>query len=568
MGVQGLAGLVKNSAVLEGLEFGNSHVVIDGPNLYYSLYVNCEPKLDQRHGGDYSAFRDEVGQFFDNLKDCDIKPLVILDGGSEAKKEETIMSRLTDKLKNAKSISESKSDHSKIIIPPLVKDVFIQILKEKQIELEVCFGEADLTAALRANQRKCPVLSNDSDFYIFNLQEGFLPLNNFNWKDVRNQRIPAKLYRISKFCSKFKVDPNLMPVFAAVSGNDFSRLEDNGNFVKTYPVREQTYWKEARQKAILGFLGTLNGKTSEEAVRGALRQVGKPEQDIKPFQDSVESYTLREPPVLELPQWIIEAVRTGELTSFVTTVLTEKKMTLPPLVEDFSQPSSYKAALQIRRYFYGLLVGTETCTEYDREDPGPGPGPGPVVRANRVMLVIYVMINQISLQASMHLRQNILFEALKVSTERSSTENVPDHLKLPFRVTQFWFEYRQQNHPGPVNQFCLQALLLGFLPDQPGAQLMHHHVFAAGGAFKREMDGLKAKAGPLQLDVTHAFSQWQCCMRQSLYLNQLLKFPLQEPQYSRKKKKKKKENVTTQSIHTIQWYDRRDQLLQYKNTKN
>lgn len=373
MGVQGLNSLVSESNILKKSYFSKSHIVIDGPNLYYYLYCNCKPDLDFSHGGDYSGFKDKVCEFFDTLKRCNITPLVILDGRSAPEKDETILSRQQKKLEQAKLISESRPDRSTSIIPPLVKDVFIQTLKDRQVELEQCFGEADQTTALRANQKKCPVLSMDSDFFIFNLEEGFLPLGNFEWGNVtENQTIPAKLYTVSEFQKHFKLSINLMPVFAALSGNDYSGLKDKEKFVNKY-FKEKPSTKTVL-KAIIWFLRTLNNVTIEEAMREALSFAGEPPKNMQVFLDSVQSYntnikTLFDP--YDLPPWIKTAVLRGELTSFVTMVCT-KKMILTPLVEDFSQPSSYGAALRIRQFFYGLLLGDETCTEYDREGEKAG----------------------------------------------------------------------------------------------------------------------------------------------------------------------------------------------------
>ncbi|XP_008400851.1 protein asteroid homolog 1-like [Poecilia reticulata] len=383
MGVTGMKTLVAESDILEDVGFKDSAVIIDGPSLYYSLYFNSKPKLDQQHGGDYSAFRDLVCQFFSSLKSCNVKPLVLLDGGAEPVKNKTVGNRLKDKLQKAKKLSESMAGERDNILPPLVKDVFIQVLQELQVEIQQCFGEADLTAALRANERKCPVLSNDSDFYIFNVQEGFLSIDGFQWETVTQGAIPAQRYRVSQFCRCFNVDEDHMPVFAALSGNDYSYLgkEDGKKFIEKYPEAQQpggsfTPSKGASkdgsltgiQRAILRFLGEFRGKTPEEAVTAALQLVGRSTQeDIKLFLNSAQQYVLKEPPRPNLPQWVIQEIQRASLTSFVTSVVTQKSMTLTPLVEDFSQPSSYSASLRIRQFFYGLLLGTEPCTEYDRE---------------------------------------------------------------------------------------------------------------------------------------------------------------------------------------------------------
>ncbi|MEQ2266140.1 hypothetical protein XENORESO_019115 [Xenotaenia resolanae] len=131
------------------------------------------------------------------------------------------------------------------------------------------------------------------------------------------------------------------------------------------------------------------------------------------------------------------------------------------------------------------------------------------------------LMDLVPIQAPEDLRRNVLYEALRCS--RSDTESIPDRLKLPLCVTRFWFQYRQQNHPDhQTNMSCLQALILGFVYGEADAD----------PEFKARMDGLEPGGSRLNLDVAHAFSQWQNCMRQSLHLNQLLSFPLPEPQCS------------------------------------
>ncbi|KAM4720527.1 single-strand DNA endonuclease ASTE1-like [Anableps anableps] len=521
MGIKGMKTLVENSNILEDVSFKDSSVIIDGPSLYYSLYFKSKPKLDQQHGGDYSAFRELVHSFFTSLERCNITPLVVLDGGAEPVKGNTVGDRLKDKLQKAKRISESKAGEWDNILPPLVKDVFIQILQELHVEVQQCFGEADLIAALTANERKCPVLSNDSDFYVFDVQEGYLPIDGFQWEHETQGAIPARHYKISQFCRHFNVDRNHMPIFAALSGNDYSQLEkeDSKKLTRRYlEAQEPGSSSPGQQRVILWFLGGFRGRTTEEAVRAALQLVGRSkEEEIKHFLDSSQQYALMEPPRPNLPEWVIHQVHRGKLTSFVTSIVIQKSMMLTPLVEDFSQPSSYNASLRIRQFFYGLLVGTERCREYDREG-------AEAVRPKEVAPVLpgvkpedlkKLELNHLN-EAPEDLRRTVLSEALRCSN--SDIEHLTDQLKLPLCVTRFWFQYRQQNHPGSLNRSCLQALVLGFV---------------YGEADAGEMDGLKPGRHPLQPGAAHAFSQWQNCMRQSLHLNQLLSFPLQEPQCSR-----------------------------------
>uniref|UniRef100_A0A096LQR9 Asteroid domain-containing protein n=1 Tax=Poecilia formosa TaxID=48698 RepID=A0A096LQR9_POEFO len=539
MGVKGMKTLVKESGTLEDVGFKNSAVVIDGPNLYYSLYFNSKPKLDQQHGGDYSAFRGLVCQFFSSLKSCNIKPLVLLDGGAEPIKNKTVETRLKDKLQKAKRLSESRAGEWDNILPPLVKDVFIQVLQELQVEIQQCFGEADLTAALKANEKKCPVLSNDSDFYIFDVQEGFLSIDGFQWESVTQGAIPAQRYKISQFCRCFNVDEHHMPIFAALSGNDYSQLEkeDIKKLIGKYLEAQQPGQSStSRQRAILKFLGEFRGKTPEEAVTAALQLVGRSKQeDLELYLNSAQQYALKEPPRPNLPQWVIQEIQRGRLTSFVTSVVTQKSMTLTPLVEDFSQPSSYSASLRIRQFFYGLLLGTELCTEYDREgaeDMRPkqvtpvlaGVTPEELQKLELEHLNEFTLHVRSQLKAPEGLRRTVLYEAL--GCLGLDIEHIPDQLKLPLCVTRFWY----QQNPDRFNTSCLQALVLGFLQGSTDGVGWCVRV---PGSVVRSGPGAVAAQRPLQASAAHAFSRWLTCLRQSLHLNQLLCFPLPEPQCCR-----------------------------------
>ncbi|KAK2818512.1 hypothetical protein Q5P01_024073 [Channa striata] len=395
MGVAKLKKLVHEANILEDFALKNSHIVIDASSLYYFLYF--QSTLDQSHGGDYSGLKDEVCQFFQALQDCGVTPHVILDGGTSPEKFDNLQTRLQNKLNKAKRITTGTNSSTlpgnRKILPPLTKDVFKQILTEKGIEFEQTFGEADRRIASLANELGCPVLSHDTDFHVYDLEEGFLPLysETFEWKEKRNGHITAKRYRRPLFCRHFGIDPALMPVFAAIAGNDFSRFNDQRKFEQYFlpkssegllmsdsniqgPQREMN-----RLRAILEMLRILaptlahdSEQKQVQAVNEVLTLFGDETMDDRPFLESIKTYDVG-PVAAEtrgkvLPQWMVDKVQEGKLTSFVTDVLHHSRMMLTPLVEDFSQPSSHSAALRIRQFFYGLLLGQETCTEFDRAD--------------------------------------------------------------------------------------------------------------------------------------------------------------------------------------------------------
>uniref|UniRef100_A0A3Q0S7Q1 Uncharacterized protein n=1 Tax=Amphilophus citrinellus TaxID=61819 RepID=A0A3Q0S7Q1_AMPCI len=521
MGILKLQKLINDLSLYEEVNIGKTGIIVDGNALYYSLYYKSDPKLDQRCGGDYPGFKDEVCKFFQTLQDCEVTPYVILDGGSGSEKQKTLRSRLKWKVKYGKKIAESKPGDTLPegcnVLPPLVKDVFIEVLKEKGIAFKQCLGEADPEVVSAANLNQCAVLSIDADFCIYDLHKGFLHLHNFEWKRKEDGNVPAKLFTRSKFCEHFKLDPALMPVFASIAGNDYSRL---GEDMFANESSSSGDFRIDRLHNTLDFLKDVNvdglddSEKRERALSAALNHVGESEDET--FKLSIQKYVEPGKTSSQLPLWMLGKVEHGELTSFITSVVDQKTMMLPALVEDFSQPSSYTAAYRIRQYFYGLLLGNEQCTEYDGVNKRDVQPILPNVSSDEREKLQLQCLNE----APEDLRLRVFEEALKVQT--SALKNIPDHLKLPVCVTIFWFK-RLQHHPKCETADCLHALLLGFVFDSEQDE------------FERRMKALKDEGmrRKLQPPVAHAFSQWQCCMRQSLHLNQLLCSPLPEPQCSR-----------------------------------
>uniref|UniRef100_I3K1I1 Asteroid domain-containing protein n=1 Tax=Oreochromis niloticus TaxID=8128 RepID=I3K1I1_ORENI len=504
-------------------------VIIDGAALYYFLYFNSDPKLDQRCGGDYPGFKDEVCKFFETLQNCKVTPHVILDGATDPDKHTTSVSRLGDKLIKAKEIAENETDgtsNERYVLPPLVKDVFIEILREKGIKFKVCLGEADPEVVSEANQKNCAVLSKDTDFCIYKLHKGFLHLDHFLWKNKEDKKIPAKLYKRSKFCKLFKLDPTLMPVFASLAGNDYFKFKYKLKDIPAHKNERDLSMRENikvldRMLCILSDV-KLEGLTHSDKILKALDYLKDSkilakfsEEENKKFKTSIEKYDKLETQNTSsnLPSWVCKKVEDGKLTSFVISVLDQKEMMLTPLVEDFSQQSSYTTASCIRQYFYGLLTKDE-ITEHDRD------GKEIIKKLVQPIAPSSDEQNQLQLQ---HLHK-VLRLIIKYT---SDLENIPDQLKLPVCVTVFWFKKLQDpQKPEIVN--CLHKLLLVSGSVAPKLCLI------LSVELKTRMKALKDEGVSIwQPRVAHAFSQWQSCMRQSLHLNQLLCSPLPEPQCSR-----------------------------------
>lgn len=215
--------------------------------------------LDQNHGGEYAAFEELIERFVTALRACQVTPYFVLDGGSDVtdKKLETSNKTALSLISRANRAATDGTQQN--IRPPLTGLVFKQTLARLNVPVALCFEEADREIAALANELQCPVLSGDSDFYIFDLSDGLLPFSHFQWEAVgqsgSQSYIPCKKYTTSRFCSIFSIQPQLLPTFAALAGNNYWKPQ-----WMEFPVRYAGWYTSGgRQRHLEGLLGWLKG---------------------------------------------------------------------------------------------------------------------------------------------------------------------------------------------------------------------------------------------------------------------------------------------------------------------
>ncbi|KAJ4933396.1 hypothetical protein JOQ06_030227 [Pogonophryne albipinna] len=507
MGVQGLTTLLeKHRSIYQDLCLSHCRLLIDGSILYHKLYFNSG--LDQNHGGEYAAFAALIERFVKVLRDCQITPYIVLDGGLDIseKKNETVKKRAVDLNKQAHQAAQS--GQSKNILPTLVKLVFRQTLRRLDVQVAQCYGEADPEIAALAREWQCPVLSEDSDFYIYDLPEGVLPLSDFQWKAVErrgsNSYIPCKSYNTSSFCNFFQIQRQLLPAFAALAGNDYvnphwlqarvswkqfapagsgntGHLEGLLCWLQNFQIPQEAF------EAALKLMGELRGIKKAEVMKGLnlrMEEYQLPPSALKkffihgiapPFSTEYPHFVLLE--VAGVPDWSRLPLIQAWLSPVILDVLLLQRMTFSVLVELAAAPSAHLTARPLRQT-------TSTGSSL-----------------------------QLSLQtldkAEASLRLQVLLEALGVP--EASLASVPPHLRLPVCVTCFWLQRAQPL----ADEEVLKALLL---------------VLSSGDAFRGALPPPRQK---LDMQVSHSLNQWQSCLKSSLQLNQLLGRPLPEPLVSR-----------------------------------
>jgi len=398
MGIRGLTGFIdRNHHLLQSHELHDCPVVIDGSNMFHFLYSGRNVK--GFFGGDYDIFRKRIIETFDSFKACGITPYVVLDGAYtvDGRKFNTCLQRAKQRIS---MVSKYTCKDTRCYLTPLLAlETFIQVLTELNIPHVTCQFEADGEIAVLANKLECSVISNDSDFYIFDLNSGFLPLDYIDFNVLTKVKedssesikyISTRQYSVEDFINSFEgLNRSVLPLFASMLGNDYiskgSFSTFYGHFKVPKIVSRKYHLPENLQKVInvLHWLHSKENHTSD-VIEKLLEYVGKKKQKevSKKLNDSIQGYcdvnnfqgfnlyefffrtdfetTAHEEfqkfDSEEFPQWFLEAASHAQLTPFILNAAILHQVFIPCQMEDLSQPASSGCSSSLRSACYEILT--------------------------------------------------------------------------------------------------------------------------------------------------------------------------------------------------------------------
>lgn len=290
MGVRGLTSYIAQNAekYLEPYELHDCDLVIDGDSLASNLY-SWHSQCNSAFGGDYDQYYRCVVDFFAMLKKCNVTPYVILDGGYERKKLETVRQRLRSKIGAVKHINPFRCIP---LFPLMLREVFVEAVKTTGCRLMRCLFEADDEVSVLARKLNCPVLSYDSDFYIHNVL--YIPSITLSFR-VHKRKIPKKarnksspdtdnpatyyfldccIYSVSNLV-RDQLEPNMLPLFATLLGNDYINGRMFRKFYANVSLKNIGKKNSQQQRRIIGLLRWLQKETVDSAITKVLSRFEK-----------------------------------------------------------------------------------------------------------------------------------------------------------------------------------------------------------------------------------------------------------------------------------------------------
>lgn len=255
---------------MENFELHDSALVIDGNAIACQLY-NRHTKSNDCFGGDYDSYGKVVSDFYELLKQCNITPYVLFDGGYERKKLSTVISRMKARINTARKLDITSGQSS--VFPLFLRDTFLGITQKLKIKVARCDFESDTEIANIARALNCPVLSYDSDFFIFDVM--YIPFSTFELNLKKGQEseckykyISCEIYKVENFLKSYDLDKNNLPLLAVLLGNDYVKRSVFSMFYRNLKVQKCHGSEE--QKRIKSLIVWLQSETLETAISKVL----------------------------------------------------------------------------------------------------------------------------------------------------------------------------------------------------------------------------------------------------------------------------------------------------------
>lgn len=245
MGVKGLRTFIEDNddLLIRNYELHDTDIIVDACNLISRLIYQSEKQRSSKSITDNRAqFEHLVLNLFSCFRECSVRPILVFDGEESRykNKRKTFVKHRQALERFQKLMLSSKQNSKNFLTCSSATEAFKSLATREGFEIVQCLYEADLQVARLSHILACPVMSNDTDFYLIDLPYGlfFIDLmqqlrpQNSLARDVisRTQTLPAEGMYSFINCCFFHQDhfttyfPNLdkknLPLLAILCGND------------------------------------------------------------------------------------------------------------------------------------------------------------------------------------------------------------------------------------------------------------------------------------------------------------------------------------------------------------
>ena len=525
MGVPGLKSFVSSNVSLKRVTSADFNgLVVDGKSLIYHLTFGFH--LTCTFGGQYPKLERILEDFFNALLSNGIDVKVVFDGLDY------------DELKCDTKLKRKKRSYSDIrgalrmnkeldLLAPLTDLVFCHVLRKLKIPFIFVDGDADQKIAQIANFHHYPVIADDSDYYIFDLCAGYMPLHTFEWE---GGTVSALLYKRDFLVESVGFhSPDLVLGIPLFIGNDFYNAVIRSSLGRTLQGSAGRGQAAKNVRLTIDFLTQFSSLI--DCITELPRKLDKPDPaGVQTVWDGLELmqcvYDALPPfisdPIAEIevsalmpqkdgrpvPKELLHYFRKGLADMITLEALCKEYVDLPTAFEDLMQPCCYNIGEPLRATLYALvhldqdeLVIKEQvrCHPYNDNFKFASVK---VIRSSVLPMVpstcnAFRDVRQLPLDT----RKGVIMHCLEVPPSTAEIiQSLDPSFHLLALVTRYWYCHAVPK-PRPLE---LKALIVCLL-------IVHR--------------GTRHKVHRFNLRTTHSCVQWQKVFKDIHDLNNLLSKP-------------------------------------------
>ena len=486
-------------------------LVIDGSPLCYNLYFQ---KHNWDMGGEYCEFYRTVLEYCEQLRSLGIRAYIVMDGidfddSKREKLEERQQQKLASLDRMQSEMARGIQTPAEVQVLPLFAKAVFNDAARAAVRASALQGffvadeEADRDIVALANHLNCRVLGNDSDFFLFDIRNGYIPmLEDSNLVDLSGE---VKCFVREDFTRMYHLSETQLLYLPFILGNDFH---------KKRPIRELdiTFQTDVSQAITLV-------TTRESDISRYIRQSGEQtmrqirvhytvEDRSYAFLSSSDALLARFPLT---PMWILDLYKQGKfLPRVLHMILSENKVWRHMVViEDMNKESAWRVAQNALEYIIRLVLREQHCDADLMDRTGVELQPAPIEFREVLPMISLTGIRDFPNSA----RKGIIFSNFGCEDAVDQINLVEMPLKLVTIASRFWL-----NKDRGSNSRWVVALV--------------SCILACFGSELPPCDGQSQLQGREKLAFIHTFAKWQCILHHVIILNQVLNVPFAEEVFS------------------------------------
>ena len=497
MGIPKLTSYIKKTNLF--MQVRNiSSIVIDGYALCYKLHLEVE-------SGDYCQFYEKVTDFLSGLN-REIEVYVVIDGVDyENRKVETDKRRDAERLQRLRRVDSQVEELSAydIVISFMAKTVFMDAVRDSLVKFFVADGEADRDVVSLANYLRCPVFGSDSDYFIFNIEGGYIPIDDGRG-GLTNLHGVVPCFYYHSFDSAYNLsgsDVRLLIPYCI--GNDFH----GSNALPELQIE--------RNASVEAVVSKLKGRVMEfdDFQNTVTDDYNFYRVDPHSFEKLSQSRFLSGFNPL-VPEWVVMQFKAGQFSQISMRFLASKdtktwKYTIA--IEDVTRESASEVTNTVFPYVAGALLSLERCKAPVRVCRKPKscdfePNEVALADKHRNILGSFDLLN--IRDCPSEIRETILLQVFHCKSVCKTLRKIPGELKLVVVASRCWLKSIAHDIDHQFKAFIL-GLVLCFHTSYSRSEVQIPLILNRMGRLRR----------------IHHLAQWECMMHLVIAFNQILGCP-------------------------------------------